>query len=244
MSSFFNFNDAEKQSGGELIPDGVIVPVVMNIKPGGVGEGGWLTASKSSDAEMLNCELTVCDGPYAKRKIFTNMTVSGGSLNDKGESKGGNITRSTLRAILESARNINPNDMSEDAINKRTISGFGDLNGIVFLMKVGIEKDKTGQYADKNKIKTIITPDMRQYAEGFTKEKPNEQPQQGPAFGGGFAMAQAQTPAFGGNAPAPAPAPAFGGAAQAQAPAFGGSATPPPPVQPSENSNPVPAWAK
>lgn len=232
MSFDFNFNTAEKQTGGELIPDGVIVPVVMNIRPGGVGEGGWLTASKSSDAEMLNCELTVCDGPYAKRKIFTNMTVSGGSLNDKGESKGGNITRSTLRAILESARNINPNDMSEEATNKRTISGFGDLNGIVFLMKVGIEKDKTGQYADKNKIKTIITPDMRQYAEGFTKEKPNEQPQQGPAFGGGFAPASQ-----------PAAAPAFGIAKYAGNIAYLGEPTPPP-VQPSENSNPVPAWAK
>ena len=40
MSFDFNFNTAEKQTGGELIPDGVIVPVVMNIRPGGVGEGG------------------------------------------------------------------------------------------------------------------------------------------------------------------------------------------------------------
>lgn len=234
MSFDFNFNTAEKQSGGELIPDGVIVPVVMNIRPGGVGEGGWLTSSKSSDAEMLDCELTVCDGPYTKRKIFTYMTVSGGKLNDKGESMGGNITRSTLRAILESARNINPNDMSEAAIEKRRVMGFGDFNGVVFLMKVGIEKDKTGQYSDKNKVKAIITPDMKQYAEGFTKEKPSEAPQQGPAFGGGFAPASqhAAAPAFGGAA-----------AASAQAPAFGGGATPPP-VQPSENSNPVPAWAK
>lgn len=234
MSFDFNFNTAEKQAGGELIPDGVIVPVVMNIRPGGVGEGGWLTSSKSSDAEMLDCELTVCDGPYTKRKIFTYMTVSGGKLNDKGESIGGNITRSTLRAILESARNINPNDMSEAADEKRRVMGFGDFNGVVFLMKVGIEKDKTGQYSDKNKIKAIITPDMKQYAEGFTKEKPSEAPQQGPAFGGGFAPASQ-----------PAAAPAFGGAAaaSAQAPAFGGGATPPP-VQPSENSNPVPAWAK
>ena len=234
MSFDFNFNTAEKQSGGELIPDGVIVPVVMNIRPGGVGEGGWLTSSKSSDAEMLDCELTVCDGPYTKRKIFTYMTVSGGKLNDKGESIGGNITRSTLRAILESARNINPNDMSEAADEKRRVMGFGDFNGVVFLMKVGIEKDKTGKYSDKNKIKAIITPDMKQYAEGFTKEKPSEAPQQGPSFGGGFAPASQ-----------PAAAPAFGGAAaaSAQAPAFGGGATPPP-VQPSENSNPVPAWAK
>ena len=234
MSFDFNFNTAEKQSGGELIPDGVIVPVVMNIRPGGVGEGGWLTSSKSSDAEMLDCELTVCDGPYTKRKIFTYMTVSGGKLNDKGESIGGNITRSTLRAILESARNINPNDMSEAADEKRRVMGFGDFNGVVFLMKVGIEKDKTGQYSDKNKVKAIITPDMKQYAEGFTKEKPSEAPQQGPAFGGGFAPASQ-----------PAAAPAFGGSAavSAQAHAFGGGATPPP-VQPSENSNPVPAWAK
>lgn len=226
MSFDFNFNSADKQQG-DLIPDGVIVPVIMALRPGGAGEGGWLKPSKSSDALMLDVELTVTAGPYAKRKIFTNMVVSGGSVDDKGESKGGKITRSTLRAILESARNINPNDMSDSALRNRQIAGFGELNGIEFLMKVGIEKGQNG-YEDKNKVKSVITPDMRQYAAGYTKE---------PVVSGPAATAAA--PAFGGGGvPAPAATPAFAAPAQAASPT-------PPPAQPSEpTGNPAPAWAR
>lgn len=160
--SNFDFNDADRQF--DLIPDNTIVPLVMHIKPGGQGDGGWLRSSQNSNAMMLECELTVLEGPFAKRKIFQYMVVSGGKVNEKNESIAGNITRSNLRAILESSRNINPDDMSPEAAQKRCCpGGYAEFNGICFVAKIGIEKGQNG-YNDKNKIKAVITPDMAGYA--------------------------------------------------------------------------------
>lgn len=158
-----DFNDAETQQSFDLIPANAIVPLVMHIRPGGAGENGMLRQSRSSDAQMLDCEFTVESGPYAKRKIFQMFTLTGGKLDDKGESIGGKISRQTLRAILESARGINPEDMSEAARQARRIKDWLDFNGMTFLAKIGVEKDKSGQYDDKNKIKAIIVPGDRDY---------------------------------------------------------------------------------
>ena len=98
----YDFNGADRQSSGfDPIPAGTIVPLTMSIRPGGAGDGGWFKQSQSSDALMLDCEFVVSEGPYAKRKIWQFLIVSGGKLNERGESTAGNITRATLRAILE-----------------------------------------------------------------------------------------------------------------------------------------------
>jgi hypothetical protein len=160
----FDFNDAEKQQSFEPIPAKTIVKAIFNIQPGGIGPSGWLTASKSSDAEMIVGEFTVTEGEFTRRKWWQYMVVSGGKQNDQGQSIAGNITRQTLRAILESCRNINPDDESAAAMEKRKIAGWGDFDKMEFVCRVGVEVDKTGQYADKNKIIEIITPDMEGYA--------------------------------------------------------------------------------
>lgn len=153
----YDFNGADRQSSGfDPIPAGTIVPLTMSIRPGGAGDGGWFKQSQSSDALMLDCEFVVSEGPYAKRKIWQFLIVSGGKLNERGESTAGNITRATLRAILESARGIRPDDMGESAQAARRIDGWQDFCGLTFIAKLGVEKDKTGQYADKNRIHTVI----------------------------------------------------------------------------------------
>ena len=154
----FDFNNAEKQTSFELIPINTVVPVLMIVKPGGNGHGGWLTQTKNNpDMMMLKCELTVIGGEYAKRKIWQSMIVEGHEV-------AANISRKTLRAIIEASKGINPDDMSQEAINGRKISGWEAFNGIAFPIKVGIEKAKPGSgYDDKNKILTVITPDMPEY---------------------------------------------------------------------------------
>ena len=219
----FDFNNADRQNNGfDLIPRGFIVPVAMMIRAGGAGEGGWLRPSNSSDAEMLDCEFKITEGRYANRKIWQMLVVSGGSLDERGESKGGKITRATLRAALESARNIMPDDMSDTARQARCINGWEDFCGLTFLAQIGVQKDKTGNYPDKNTIMKVITPDMKDYADGGAAN--NAKIEQGGSASAGHPAASAVPWS---TTPSPAPAP-----------------TPAAPVQPAPMSAPTPAWAR
>ena len=49
----------------------------MVIRMGGAGEDGWLKRSANGGSEGLDCEFTVVDGEYAKRKIWQFMILSG-----------------------------------------------------------------------------------------------------------------------------------------------------------------------
>jgi len=172
----YDLNTADKQSSFDLIPAKTIVKAIMTIRPGGQGDGGWLTDSKTSDAQMISGEFVVTEGEYAKRRWWQYMVISGGKQDAKGNSIAGNISRQTLRAILESARGINPDDITPEAMAKRQIKSWGDFNGIEFICRIGVEKDKTGQYDDKNKILEVITPDMKDYAP-ITQTMPQAAPQ-------------------------------------------------------------------
>lgn len=166
-----DFNNAESNSGFDLIPAGTIVPLIMTIRPGSVGDGGWETASKTSDVTYLNCEFQVTSGAFRNRKFWQNMVVSGGKTDENGNSKAANITRSTLRGILESARKIKPEDMSEDAKAKRIVTGYGDFSGVEFVGKVGVEKGSDG-YEDKNKLVAPVPVTSAQYAGAGSDAKP------------------------------------------------------------------------
>ncbi len=217
MSLDFN-NEDRQQSGFDLIPNGTIAPVVMTIRPGGAGEGGWLTQSNSSDAQYLNCEFTVESGTYARRKLWQNVMLSGDKRDEHGESIAARISRALLRAILESARGIAPDDMSEQAVSARRVSGWGDFNGLTFWARIGIEKDKTGSYGDRNRIAVAITPDMKDYGH-LSEGNPAPAAAQTAAPWGTTAQAQPAatvTPAWAAAAPAPqasasgSPIPAWG----------------------------------
>ena len=87
----------------------------MIIRPGGIdGESeidrGLLKRSgdPGSDVLMLDCEFTVAEGPHARRKFWQMFTVSGGKLDESGVSIGGKITKSTLRAMIDSALGLDP----------------------------------------------------------------------------------------------------------------------------------------
>ena len=157
-----DFNTAEKQVTFDLLPVGTIAPMTLAIRAGGAGPDGSLTQSKSSDVQFLNVEFTVTEGQFARRKIFQNLTVAGGKLDENGRSKAASITKSFLRAIIDSANGLDPEDDSPAARQKRVKNGYADFNGMTFLGKIGIEKGKDG-YADKNKIVEAITKGHKAY---------------------------------------------------------------------------------
>ncbi|MBF0437465.1 MAG: hypothetical protein HQL77_19175, partial [Magnetococcales bacterium] len=59
------------------------------------------------------------------------------------------------------SRGISEKDNSPNAANARRINGLADLDGIEFIAKIDVEKDKNDN--DKNVIKFAITPDHKEY---------------------------------------------------------------------------------
>jgi hypothetical protein len=156
-----NLNDAGPQRQFDLIPDNTIVCVQMNIRAGGAGDGGYLKRSKDGNVELLDCEFVVTDsGDYYKRKIWANLTLSGPNEN---HALAVDISRQTLRAIIESAFGILPNDTTEAAVKVRNDVTFAEFQGLRFIAKVGIkpgsERPGGGTYEPKNIIKQVMTPD-------------------------------------------------------------------------------------
>ena len=70
-----------------------------------------------------------------------------------------------IRGILESARGVASDDTSEGARAARTIRGYGDLNGMEFLARVGVEKDKSNPRDEgRNVLAAAIGPEHPDYA--------------------------------------------------------------------------------
>ena len=120
------------------------------------------------------------EGPYARRKFWQNFTVAGGKVDEKGQSKGWNISKSAFRAMIDSALGLNPKDESAAAKAKRVIQGLKQLDGIIFVARIMIEP-ASGPYKAANKLANVVTPDEPQYAavlrgENVPPEPVNAQP--------------------------------------------------------------------
>ena len=153
-----NFNDAERQNNFDLIPVNTIAKARLVLKAGNDPTDPHITRSKSGDTAYLNCEFIIFESKYTKRKIFDKIEL-------EGSDKWVNMGKARIRAILESAKGINPKDVSEIAVAARKINSFDELNNLDVVIKVGIEHDKNGRYQDKNRVIAIITPEHFAYAE-------------------------------------------------------------------------------
>ena len=164
MNAWANFNDAEEQSSGDVIPKNTLAKVYMSIKPGGYNDpdSGWTegmaTRSESTGSVYLSAEFTIVGGKYNKRKVWSLI----GLYSPKGP-KWGQMGRTFIRAALESARGIRADDASEKAIKARQIASLADLDGLEFVAKIDVQAGEDG-YDDKNVIQTVIPVTHREYA--------------------------------------------------------------------------------
>lgn len=242
-----DFNDAPEQQSMEVIPAGTVVPLAMKIRPGGTGDGGWYVQSKSSAAQYLDCEFIVTAGPFAKRKIWQTFVMAGDGSD--GHTKAINISRATLRAIIESARGIDPKDQSPNAVQARRIAGWDAFQGLTFVAKLSIQKSK--DYPDKNQIQTVLTPGHKEYSPPPALDNQDWLTDSAPKAGG---ASPAPAWATGQGTAAPAnPAPGWAGTPPAPQQTTGGQAGFAPawsqPAQPAGQTpaapaNNVPAWAQ
>jgi hypothetical protein len=183
----FDYSSAPPPRDIELIPRDTIATLSMHLRPGGAGEGGLLKRSKDGGCEMLDVEFAVVDGLYKTRKVYEYFVVNGTT---DGHAQAVDISLGRLKAILDSALGLQPDDMSPQARAARTVD-YKDFEGKTFIGKIGIEKGKpkndgSGEsWSDKNILAGVITPDKKEW-------HPVEQP---PPFNGGGGGAQAAAPA-------------------------------------------------
>lgn len=214
-----DFNGVDPAKPNEPIPDGTFAKVIMTIRPGGLdGESpidrGLLTASRAegSDVVQLDCEFTILEGPLARRKFWRRFVVSGGKVDEQGVSIGWKITKSALRAILDSAHGLDPKDESPTAQAKRRIGGLYDLNNLTFVAKVATDEE------GRSELDAAITRDRAEYAKVLAGENVPPKPGARRKAAGqrsGTAAPAAHPPAWQQGAPASPPR----SATQGQSPA-------------------------
>jgi hypothetical protein len=218
MSAWNDFNYAEQQQSFDLMPKGTIARVRMTVKPGGYDDpsqgwvGGYATQSFDTGSIYLACEFVVLEGEYAKRKLWSNV----GLHSPKGATWG-NMGRTFIRAALNSARNVLPQDNSPQAAAARRIEGFHELDGLEFAARIDQEKDSRGDL--RNVVRIAIEPDQPEYASLM-----------------GVASKVSKPGSGGGNSGAPAQAAPASAHTRASAP------TPTPPQQRAVSGKP--AWAQ
>lgn len=161
MNKWNNFNDAEDQMSYELIPHKTIAKVRLLLKKGNhvtkEWPDGWATKSKSGTCVYLACEFVILSGEYENRKVWSNI-----GLHSDNSEKYGEIGRSMIKAILNSAYSLHSKDKSPEAEKQRQIKSFADLDNLICVAEVTIN-DKGD--SPRNEIKTIITPDHAKYSE-------------------------------------------------------------------------------
>lgn len=268
-----DLNDAPEQKTFGVIPDGTFVKLKGKLRPGQftpswaepLDANLFKEANAPSDAVMLDWEFTVMHGEHARSNIWTLMTVEGGKRDEQGASKAGNITKTNLRAMLDSGLGLDPKDMSDAAKAKRRMRGYSDFNGIEFAARLTIEPgqakpDGSGFYPDKNKVEHIVVPGEPEYVPVMSGQDVPAKPSgsyKPDAHRPAAAKAAATKPAWqqdglplgNGGAPATAAGPAApawavsqaGPAAAAGAPAAAPAATGPAAAAPAASG---PAWLR
>jgi hypothetical protein len=237
----YDMNDVQPQTSSDIIPDGTFAKITMTFRPGTIDgdspvDAKLLKASNSpgSDVRQIDAEFTIVEGLYARRKFWQMFTVSGGKLDEQGVSIGWKISKSTFRAMIDSALGLNPEDMSDAAKSRRVLNGLSELSGITFVGKVKIEPSDNPRYPDRNRLERVVLPqepDWQKVMNGehvqaapSSKLRAAPKPETPPAWGQGTGAASAAaakpawdnalTPSATPQAPAPVAAPATAPAAK------------------------------
>ena len=121
-----------QQSGFDRSPKGTIVPVRMTIKPGGyddpeprAGAAATPPVLRDTGSIYLAAEFVVTAGDHAKRKMWSNI-----GLHSEEGPTWGQMGRSFIRAALNSARNVHPQDNSPRLLPRAASRASGELDGL------------------------------------------------------------------------------------------------------------------
>jgi hypothetical protein len=142
---------------GALIPHGTLAFAV--VQPTGIRE------SKKTGGGYANLELTISDGPYAGRKVWTivcnpqDERNHNHALRKEGKNDGALMGLAAMTRMFEAAGVFNPLDArSYDRYNGATFNQvIAGLEGLTVAIKVKVKKGTEG-YEDKNEVAEFLSP--------------------------------------------------------------------------------------
>ncbi len=146
----FDFNNISEV---KLIPANTVAKARLTLKPGNSPDDLYLKVSRNGGT-YLDCEFTILEGAYAKRKVFHKIGISGNQTWVE-------ISQRFIKNLLESANGLSRYEKSPESEKFRKLSGWSDLDGLDVLIKIGIESG--GEFADKNKVIAVITAENPLY---------------------------------------------------------------------------------
>jgi hypothetical protein len=197
------FNQQSSATGNrELIPGGTLAWGIITVKGINIGKP---KDDKPFGSRYAECELTICDGQYTRRKVFTNVGDPTYEHNSEEYKKMG---YGALSRMLESSGLVNVQDpQSYSKVNGQSFDTLmAWLDGKRIAFKVKLSKGTQG-YPDKNEVGEYLSPNpISSSFKDFQK-----------------LMQQANMPAV--AAPAAAPAPSWGAGSGTSAPAAAAPAT-------------------
>jgi len=158
----WDFSDAPTDQGGvgELIPDGTLAWARLTVRPHNIDQGLFLKTSQApgkdgKHSQYLDVELTILEGPYAKRKVWNLLGMVGTEA-------WVNQSRAAIRHILEVGREITNFAAGERKYvlgqqNQQGEAIFEELDGLRCAIKIGVEPGKDGRQ-DKNTVRAYLSP--------------------------------------------------------------------------------------
>lgn len=194
-----NFNDADNQDRA-LMPPGPCW-VKARVRPGNAGDDGLLRLAKNQYSLMLDLELTVIDDDeWRGKKIFDLVTCdlveyesSGDPLDIPpltGTSRENlqtsvRLGRSKIKAMLNSAFALLPNDNSDQAQAKRTVDSYAAFNGLCYMVQVEVQPARD-KFKERNVVDFVIEPNDPAYRpRGSNSKQLVMAPKPAPKTGGG-----------------------------------------------------------
>ena len=230
-----DFGIDEYAGSGEydVLPQDSIVPLRVDLErdkenPDPKSSLFYHSNQPNSNVLFMKWKFTVLAGKFKDTWFRNNQTVAGGQINSSGQSKGAVVTGRMARQIIESSRGIRSDATDPNSAAARVLQNdWPDLDGMIFLGKVGIEPAKQG-YSAKNKLVAGIPPDKEDWYDW----------RQGGGTPTAVAPPAVNTP---NNAAPPATAPLVAPVAVPAAGLTGGFE--PPPAAPAGKGGERPDWA-
>jgi len=166
-----NLNEADNQDRA-LMPPGPCW-VKARLRNGGFGADKLLRLAKNQFSLMLDFELTVIDdGEWRGKKIFDLVTCDLAEYDHSDPlelppplvepqltnlQSSVRIGRSKLKAMVNSAYGLMPNDDSDQAQARRTIESYTVFNGLCFMVQVEVQPARD-RFKERNVVDFIIEP--------------------------------------------------------------------------------------